>query len=573
MQARVREVEAERDQQPSAALCGDFALETLRRGRSEGDPQRVARPRDNDRAHGELVPTRPHRQDEPACVFRQAHASKRNVAARAEALRDLVTRERRVVAAPAQAGNVSRGEAEQRQAGRSLQPADVARQPQHRDRAHAGRQCPEASQRRGLQDRNEPRQIFAQDIVRRNRERRLVGLAALECRTVGLGEQREAETDDEERGRNCGTPGIAGKRQRGQAEGHGSVTALPLEGAEGRSEHARPQHGRDEDDQRRQHQQHGAGAAPSGKRPRISGATRERDHDCDQRSDRGSVHRRHGERAQAHRSGAEREQDDERRSGRDRSGQHEAAPGDDGMCEHRTRRDARTGGDQRADAAARRPADRRSGHCDDRDLRDGSEDELPAPRPEPRQPAPVGLGVAPEPGRHQNGEGEQQRRRLAADQQESTSGNLAGLVRGSQLGDQYHQVEAQGARLQRGSDLRHLPRERLDRPGMNDCGAERRRPRVAAIGRHEQRDPCEPVDTVRKQQRRRGGGVVEQRGAEHRRVRLASDQVPEGDRRIQRGQANADEPEAGNRRDRPGAPELKHFAAVRVTGPWQPPRA
>ena len=88
----------------------------------------------------------------------------------------------------------------------------------------------EAVERRRVLDRDQPPQVLADDVVERDAVRRLVPLAAGKRRAIALGEERETEADDEERGRDDRVAGIAREREGRE----------PQRRASGRATAARP---------------------------------------------------------------------------------------------------------------------------------------------------------------------------------------------------------------------------------------------------------------------------------------------------------------------------------------------
>ena len=110
------------------------------------------------------------------------------------------------------------------------------------------------SQRRRVLNRDQPPQILADDVVERDAVRGLVALAARERRAVALGEEREAEADDEERGRDHRVAGVAGERERGEPQAERAPAGEPLDAAQRRPQQARDEHGRRERDERGQQQ-------------------------------------------------------------------------------------------------------------------------------------------------------------------------------------------------------------------------------------------------------------------------------------------------------------------------------
>src|SRR5204862_3667139 len=101
----------------------------------------------------------------------------------------------------------------------------------------------------------------------------------------------------------------------------------------------------------------------------------------------------------------------------------------------------------------------------------------------------------------------------------------------------------------------------VDRPRVYRSGAERRGPRVAAERRDEDGNAREAAHPLGEQQRRGRRGVVEQRGAQHRRVRLARDQVPERERGVERRLSDHVQGQSLDLWYRPVSAELKNLAA------------
>ncbi len=178
--------------------------------------------------------------------------------------------------------------------------------------------------------------------------RGLVALAAREGRPVALGEEREAEADDEERGRDHGVAGVAGERERGEPQAQRAAARKPLDGAQRRPQQARDEHRRSEGDERGQQQGQVAVSFPSHELEGDEADRRERrrvqEPEAGSRGSRGD--------------GAD---EDTGRGGRDEQCQPEPFGGEDAAGEHRRRR-------------ARLPARRRA--------------RLRPPRPRARSPSP-----------------------------------------------------------------------------------------------------------------------------------------------------------------------------------------
>ena len=148
---------------------------------------------------------------------------------------------------------LSRVDPEERDPRLALEPAHAAGEPKHRRRLDTG-QAAEARERRGILHRDQPPQVFADDVVERDPVRRLVALAAGECRAVALGEQGQAEADDEKgRGRDR-VAGIAGERERGDPQPERTAAREPLDEPERRAQQPGDEDGHGERDQRRQQQ-------------------------------------------------------------------------------------------------------------------------------------------------------------------------------------------------------------------------------------------------------------------------------------------------------------------------------
>ena len=129
---------------------------------------------------------------------------------------------------PFSRASVAGRETEQRDPALALEPADASGQPQHRRDLDAG-QLAEPLEGRSVLHRDQPPQVLADDVVERHAMRRLVALAARERRAVALGEERQAEADDEERSRDHGVAGVARERERRRAGARASAAGEPLD--------------------------------------------------------------------------------------------------------------------------------------------------------------------------------------------------------------------------------------------------------------------------------------------------------------------------------------------------------
>ena len=129
--------------------------------------------------------------------------------------------------------------------------------------------APKRRDRRRVLHRDQPPQVFADDVVERHLVRRLVALAAGQRRPVALGEEREPEADDEESGGRDRVARVAGERERCDPEPERAAAGEPLDEPERRPEQPGDEDGRGERDERRQQ----AAARSPSPSPRVTSST------------------------------------------------------------------------------------------------------------------------------------------------------------------------------------------------------------------------------------------------------------------------------------------------------------
>ena len=139
--------------------------------------------------------------------------------------------------------------------------------------------APNRAERRRVLHRDQPPQVFADDVVERHLVRRLVALAAGQGRPVALGEEREPEADDEEGGGRDRVARVPGKRERCDPEPERAAAREPLDETERGPEQPGDEDRGGERDERRQQQRQIA----------VAVAARDLEHDEHDRSDRGGV--------------------------------------------------------------------------------------------------------------------------------------------------------------------------------------------------------------------------------------------------------------------------------------------
>ena len=177
--------------------------------------------------------------------------------------------------------------------------------------------------------------------------------------------------------------------------------------------------------------------------------------------------------------------------------------------------------------------------------------------------------VSPQRGRGEHGEGEEERRRLAADEQQPAAGDRARPLGLAQLLDRRRHVEGERGDLQ----LRPRPVDAggklVDLPQPRPPWRERPDPGVAAVRAGESRRGGEHVDALGEEERRGRRPVVADRALQSRRelglgerVVGRRDEVPEEQARAQPRAADLDESQPLGVRDRAGAAQPQHLAAV-----------
>ena len=394
-------------------------------------------------------------------------------------------RQRREVRAPAADARERRARHREEREVRS--PGDVPAQPDDL------RRLPDPLvrvERSRLEDAHELRVVLAHYRSRRDRVGGLVALALRQCRAVDGCEEREAETDDEERHSDRGPARIAREREGGQPEGKRASPAGALEQLRDEADGACRQDGGDEDDETGEEEQDGSGSLSAGQAAGVGRAARERDGDHDGRSGCGEVERREAEPAQLdagrpHRGEQDRGGGDDER---DRNGQ--AGPGKDRMHDDlRARRSEVIRDRERRDDPGE-PPDRRPGRGDRRGLGARLERDLGTRRAEPRQAAPARLRVPTQPRRGQDDERQQQRGSLAAEQQEPALSCLAGCAEFLQvlLGRFDGERGRDGA--DRRSRLGQRPVDAAEVPRVDVARLERDDPAVAAVVVEQLRQPA-----------------------------------------------------------------------------------
>src|SRR5207253_8985491 len=116
----------------------------------------------------------------------------------------------------------------------------------------------EAWQRRRLEDRNELREVLADDVVDGRGERRLVVLPAHERGSVRLREEREPEADHEECNRDCSATWMPRERQGREPDRSRAAPPPAFEDREARGEDAGGDDRGNEGDQSGEDEQNGA---------------------------------------------------------------------------------------------------------------------------------------------------------------------------------------------------------------------------------------------------------------------------------------------------------------------------
>ena len=286
-------------------------------------------------------------------------------------------------------------------------------------------------ERRGVLDGNQPPQILTHDVVERNAMRRLIPLAACKGRAIALGEECEAEADDEERRRDDRVAGIARERKGRQPNPERTAAGHALDQPQRRAATAASdEYCRREGDESGQKEDEIPVPSPrhssrvTSKTAAIAAAST-----SEKRSaTRGESGDHSGQSTPVAAATT--------RSARTIPWRREDAAGQD--LAHRSTRPV---GDERA--AERRPRRARRRPCESQcgRLRNSQERQLPASCAVPREPAAGGGEIGTKRHCSQKREREQQRGRFAADDAEPSPCGTARDLRLAQLLDRRDQIE------------------------------------------------------------------------------------------------------------------------------------
>ncbi len=285
-----------------------------------------------------------------------------------------------------------------------------------------------ALERRRLEHAHELRVVLAHHRSRRDGVGGLVALPLRQCRAVNGCEEREAETDDEERHGDRGPARIAREREGGQPERKRASPAGALEQLRDEADGACRQDGGDEHDETGEEEQDGSGSLSAGQAAGVGRSARERDGDHNGRGRRGEVERREAEAAQLD-AGRPHGGEQDRGGGDDeRDRNRQAGSGKDRMHDDLRARRSEVIRDRKRGDDPRKPPDRRPGRGDRCGLGARLERDLGTRRAEPRQAAPACLRVPTQPRRGQDDERQEQRGSFAAEQQQPALSCLAGCA-------------------------------------------------------------------------------------------------------------------------------------------------
>ena len=421
-------------------------------------------------------------------------------------------------------------------------------------------EVPKPAERGSVLDGDQPPQVLTDEVVERNAVRSLIPLAAGKRRAIALREERKAEADDQERGRDNCVAGVTRERERREPHAERAAARQPLRQPQRRSERTSDEHrGRKRHERRKEEDEISLVVAP----PQLE----EDEQDCAERS---RVDERKANRSEAGRAGGHSRNEDTRRCGRDE--QREPEPLERESAAGQDVPDRRTGpvrDEHPSERAHRDPHDRarkgESGRFGNRQQR-----ELPAAGAVPGKPATGSGEVGAERHRRKEREREQQRGRLPADDAQPPSCCPAGGLSVAQLLDRRDQIEARrhslelGARARdAGSQVVHLPQ-----PGLS-C-LERNHPGIAAKDHVESTGSRQGLHALGEKERRRrrpviaggvGEGRTDLRGFE--RVVGRGEEVAEEESALQRPGANLDKVQpCGLRHPSFGATEAKNLAPL-----------
>ncbi len=288
----------------------------------------------------------------------------------------------------------------------------------------------EPLERCGVEDTDELLQVLANRHCERNLEGRLLALAALEGRSVTLGEYRQRERNRQEGNGYDDCARTTGEAHSSKPRGKRAPGPIGDQPGE-RSEDARDEDRGDQRNESRKQQEQESWTLRSRQTRLVDATPEQRDqHDAEprhtdelQNADARSVSR-------AKRDG---DRDQHRGDDGDSCGDRQPSAGEDALLEDSHNRGAGQPGRRRTREAPGDPPDEHTGDRDDGALDDRQQPQLPRACAVPRQATPSIVEIATHPACGKDRERKQQRCRFAADEQQPVPGDGRCPLRLTQL--------------------------------------------------------------------------------------------------------------------------------------------